>query len=94
MRQAFCGVLQQELRDYYRLMAILEAQSQQAPPCAASGAPSAPFIRALFLRVKCRNVRPVSRGMPGREPGRPPSVWPPGPGLAVLRVIVFIELCS
>jgi hypothetical protein len=39
MRQAFCGVLQQELRDYYRLMAILEAQSQQAPPCADGGAP-------------------------------------------------------
>ena len=48
MRQALCGALQQELRDYYRLMAILEAQSQQAPPsAAAAGAPpSSPHAAA------------------------------------------------
>ncbi len=37
VRQAFCGFLDQELRDYYRLMAILEAQTRQPLPSTASG---------------------------------------------------------
>ena len=59
MRQAFCGVLQQELRDYYRLMAILEAQSQQAPPCAAGGARSQPTCMQEASRV-CQYSRPCT----------------------------------
>ncbi len=37
VRQAFCGFLDQELRDYYRLMAILEAQTRQLLPGYAKG---------------------------------------------------------
>ena len=37
VRQAFCGFLDQELRDYYRLMAILEAQTRQPLPGTAKG---------------------------------------------------------
>ena len=37
IRQAFCGFLDQELRDYYRLMAILEAQTRQLLPVTAKG---------------------------------------------------------
>ena len=87
VRQAFCGALQAELAEYFRLIANLEARTQFAIPSAPNlipGEENAPYLTLRRLRLALAAPLRILRTLVSNGFHTKPCPPPPPPPLGIL----------